>query len=111
MAEEAKAEGRLAFEQYLLGAPNITDPTENDQCGKVRSYFGFDEFFVNDAQIMEDVEQLKFSRDFDFLDEFFKQGSSSNSNPGSDGGNGLAPPLVLTSPDRSKSSLGRYLLF
>lgn len=99
MATEADAEGRLAFEQYLLGAPNITDPTNRHQCGKVRGYFGFDEFFVNDVQICEDIEQLKFARDFDFLNEFFAKGSGGEE--GSDSG-GSTPELALIPPDRSK---------
>ena len=53
---------------------------------------------MNDMQICEDIEQLKFSNDFDFLDEFFKQGSD----VATTGGDGEAPELNLIPPDRSK---------
>ena len=103
MADQANAEDRLAFEQYLREAPDITDTTDVHECGSLRNYLGFDEFFINDAQICEDVEQLKFSRDFDFLDEFFKQGSD-----GWDSGDGSS--LELTPPDRSELNGGLTLV-
>ena len=97
LAEEAKAEGKFAFEQYLRRAPAIDDPHDQHQCGRARGYFGFDELFINDHQICEDVEQLKFARDFDFMDDFFKQGSDLEQAEDED-----APELVLVPPDRSK---------
>ena len=68
---EAQEEELHAFENYLNGAQNMTE------CGKIRSYFGFDEFFIHDESICENIEQLKYSKDFTFLNEFFGQGSDS----------------------------------
>ena len=97
MLTEAGAEKRRAFEKYLESAPNITDPTDRHQCGSTRGYFGFEENFINDAQICEDIEQLKYSRDFDFLDEFLAQGSETLKAD--------VYSLELKPPDRSMSSL------
>ena len=41
---------------------------------QVREYLGFDDTFVNDRQICEDLVQLRHSRDFSFIDEFYGQG-------------------------------------
>jgi hypothetical protein len=91
----ANATDNFAFKEYLIQAPNITDPTDVHQCGRVRGYFGFDELFINDQQVCEDIEQLKDSRDFEFLNEFFKQGSEKAKGPE------VVPGLALTPPDRS----------
>jgi len=99
MLEESKTENRPAFEQYLLGAPQLNNTSDQHQCGSVRNYFGFDELFINDKQICEDITQLKYSRDFDFLDEFFKQGHDDEE---LDVG---APELVMVPPDRCTSIL------
>jgi hypothetical protein len=40
-----------------------------------RQYFGFDENFLDDKKICADIEQLRFTKEFSFLDEFFNQGS------------------------------------
>ena len=60
---------------YLETAPVIDDPTDYDQCGSTREFFGFDAGFINDQQICDDVEQLRFSRDFSFLETFTGQGT------------------------------------
>ena len=73
----------------------MTDTTDRTQCGRVRGYFGFDELFINDEQVCEDIEQFKYTKDFDFLNEFFNLGSDL---PGSPSG---APALTMTPPDRS----------
>jgi hypothetical protein len=75
MMTEAGSAGMLAFEQYLFESPNITISNNSAQCGTAREFFGFDKYFINDDQICEDVEQLMYSRDYYFLDEFFDQGS------------------------------------
>ncbi|CAB9498733.1 expressed unknown protein [Seminavis robusta] len=93
----AAADNTPAFLQYLDAAPKIADVTDLQQCGRARAYFGFDELFVNDAQICDDIKQLKYTVDFTFLDEFLKQGSPA---PGTKSG---APNLQLTPPDRTKS--------
>ena len=49
LAEEAKAEGKFAFEQYLRRAPAIDDPHDQHQCGRARGYFGFDELFIGSS--------------------------------------------------------------
>jgi hypothetical protein len=77
IAEEiqiAEEFNHTAFAMYLKAAPSITRPEDSSQCGAAKQYFGFDAFFLNDDQICEDILQLRNSRDFDFLDAFFKQG-------------------------------------
>ncbi|CAB9521592.1 expressed unknown protein [Seminavis robusta] len=51
LIKEATKEERLAYEEYLRGAPTIEDPTDRHACGRTRGYFGFDENFINDQQI------------------------------------------------------------
>jgi hypothetical protein len=101
----ARTNERPAYEQYLIGAPFIEDPTDEIQCGKGRNYYGFDEYFINDHQICEDIKQLRDTRDFAFMDEFYAQGSdTSSSSSGLPGEVDVptVPPLVLSEPDRSK---------
>ena len=100
LVEEARSEKRFAFEQHLLSAPKIEDPENREQCQMTRMYFGFDENFINDRQICEDVEQLRFAKDFEFLNEFFNQGSD----VAAGGGSGDVPALNLIPPDRSKQN-------
>jgi hypothetical protein len=76
----AKDQGLIGYAQYLDNYPNITSPTNAKQCGNAREYFGFDAHFLNDDQVCEDIYQLRFTDDFDFLNEFFNQGSSGNTN-------------------------------
>ena len=76
----------FAYEQYLNASSSISD------CGKLRNYFGFDEFFINEEAICEDVDQLKYSKDFDFLNEFFGQGSAGGSGGGDPTDIPPAPP-------------------
>ncbi|CAB9517870.1 expressed unknown protein [Seminavis robusta] len=100
----AKQHKMAAYEYYLKEAPtNFTDTTSTKDCGLLRAFLGFDE---SDKQICRDVEQLKHTRDFAFLDEFFSQGSTEV-----DGGKGdeckcevpPRPELVFTKPDRAVS--------
>ncbi|CAB9501422.1 activity domain protein [Seminavis robusta] len=105
----AKDNDMFAYEKYLNDAPNnFTDTTSAKECGLLRAYFGFDETFINDKQVCRDVEQLKHTRDFAFLDEYFSQGSSEELGGG--GGEECncevpsKPELVFTAPDRTWSS-------
>ena len=41
---------------------------------EIALYSQFDEYFSNDAQVCEDLEQLQHMRDFSFLDEFYGVG-------------------------------------
>jgi hypothetical protein len=68
---DALSEGKKGLAAYLRLMPNITDTGSQAQCGQAREYFGFDEFFINDVQICEDVYQLRYSRDFGWISEFF----------------------------------------
>ena len=102
---DAVAENLPAFLAYLDDAPNVTDATSQEQCGRLRNYFGFDEFFINDDGICGDIEQLKLSSNFDFLEEFFNQGSDSSSGGDGCGTGGPAQtvePFVLEAVDESK---------
>ena len=73
LKSQPQPEGFLA---YLNKAPAIDDTSSHEQCGRVRNYFGFDEMFVHDIAVCEDVEQLKYTKDFTFMDEFFNQGDA-----------------------------------
>ena len=75
MKEEARREGLDAFKTYLDNSPNITDVHDYEACGRARNYFGFDATFTYDQAICEDVSQLRYTKNFEFLQEFFNQGS------------------------------------
>jgi hypothetical protein len=74
----AESENRPAFAVYLGDAPEIEDPTDPNQCSRTREYFGFHPLMVNDRQVCNDMEQLRFSRDFSFLDEFYGMGDQNS---------------------------------
>ena len=38
---------------------------------RAREYFGYNENFLNDAGICNELRELRFSKDFAFIDEFF----------------------------------------
>jgi hypothetical protein len=82
-----------AFAGYVNTSPNITDVTDPFECGRAREYFGFQDNFINDLQICEDIGQLALTKDFEILNEFFNQGSSG---PPGESPNGDGP--VLLSP-------------
>ena len=106
---EANAtDGNQAYAQYLSSAPSISDPTVFQQCGETRNYFGFDDTFLNDNAICEDVYQMRYSRSFDFLEDFFGDSGSSTAQTGSGDGTGELVPLVLTPIDRSKCNSLRF---
>jgi hypothetical protein len=60
---------------YLRDAPEIKNATDPNQCSLTREYFGVHPLMVNDRQVCDDMEQLRFSRDFSFLDEFYGVGT------------------------------------
>lgn len=102
----AGAEQELGFLKYLQTAPKIHDAENVEECGQTREYFGFLSTFMNDDQICEDVEQLRFSDDFAFLNEFLGQGSPDEDDSLLESGEqkGDVPPLVLQKPSRKASS-------
>jgi hypothetical protein len=120
--EIALDENRTAFAKYLEAMPGAEylqpsetcpadescptplDPLDTIGCGRAREYFGFDEYFVNDKNICEDIVQFQNSRDFKFLDNFFNQGSSEGES-NDPGDVPLVPQLVLTKPDAGKLSV------
>lgn len=79
------------FGTYLKAAPEIKNPNDLRDCGRAREYFGFEESFINDKQICEDVKQLQYTKDFEFLNDFFGNGPVSTLTPGG----------LLSPPDRS----------
>jgi hypothetical protein len=124
-SQEAVDENQMAFASYLKSAPNITTYTSMDECGRAREYFGFNSFFSNDKQICEDIAQLRFTRDFAFLDSFFGQGDSGSDGSGDEYDNDelpaisnqkikgkqminieldpmTVPPMLFRQPDRSE---------
>jgi hypothetical protein len=80
------------------------DPTDPYACGRAREHFGFDANFIHDKRICEDINQFKNSRDFKFLEEFFKQGTPAKSDGPDDTEPPLVPALVLKKP-----AAGKYL--
>ena len=98
MATDANS-GKPAFAAYLENSPKITDTTDPIQCGSARSYFGFQSNYINDAGICLDIAQFKSTPNFDFLEEFFNQGSDAAAAAGEDA---EMPDFYLTPIDRSK---------
>jgi hypothetical protein len=70
------AQKNYAFLSYLTAAPEIQDASVVKQCQRAREYFGFDRDFLDGGKICGDIEQFRLTEDFDFLNEFFNQGSS-----------------------------------
>lgn len=52
------------YQQYLNSSPSISNPHDDQVCGRARQYFGFQSNFIDDNAICEDVQQLRFSDDF-----------------------------------------------
>jgi hypothetical protein len=46
------------FNEYLLSSPSVSDETSPAQCGRLRAYFEFDPFFINDRQVCEGIGQV-----------------------------------------------------
>jgi len=90
---------RPAYAAYLSEAPAITDPTDRSQCIATREYFGFDGSFINDGQICDDIHQLRFTRDFLFMESFFNVGSEPGGATKSNSSTVVVPRLELTEPD------------
>jgi hypothetical protein len=57
-----------AFEFYIKASPEPRDPTNANQCGRLREYFGFDFDYPDDTVICEEVDRLESSQDFTDLD-------------------------------------------
>ena len=85
MKAEASSNNLPMFVDYLGASPSISDATDNDECGRARNYFGFDENFINDQAICDDIEQLKHSKSFKFLEDMYGSGGSSSSSSSSSG--------------------------
>ena len=85
----------------MESAPEINNPYDYNQCGKTKEYFGFKASFVNEKEICNEIKQLKYTRDFDFLAEFFAQGSGG----GGGGPNGENLPNLIQ-PNREYSGSG-----
>lgn len=64
-----------SFYDYLDSSPAIQNPKDFKQCGRSRQYFGYDEYFSNDAQVCESIGQLQQMNDLSFIDEFYGTGS------------------------------------
>jgi hypothetical protein len=112
--DEAVNDKKTAFANYLESMPGGEylscdtdkscekwDPIDPFACGRAREYFGFDTNFINDKQICEDISQFRNTRDFQFLEEFFKQGSDGSFSP-ENTEPPLVPPLVLKLPTAGK---------
>jgi hypothetical protein len=74
-----------AFALYVNASPIISNPTDPFECGRAREYFGFQDNFINDQQICDDIGQLALTRDFTILNEFFDQDGDGS------GGGGVSP--------------------
>jgi len=84
-----------SYQQFLEDSPEISDPTSFKECGNAREYFGYDKDFLDDERVCDDVWQMRMTDDFDFLDEFYNQGSDG----GVDGSCGTFAECNLISPD------------
>ena len=85
-----------SYQQFLEDSPEITDPTSFRECGNAREYFGYDKDFLDDERVCDDVWQMRMTEDFDFLDEFYNQGSDG----GVDGSCGTFAECHLTPPEK-----------
>ena len=92
----------LAYADWLKLSPLINDASSSLDCGDARQYFGYDPNFVNDEHICDDVRQLRFSRDFAFLDNFFNQGDD-DADGDADPSSKEIPRLVLEHPIAGKN--------
>lgn len=75
LTAEAISNDLPAFQSYLESSPVIEDSTNFDQCSQAREYFGFQGSYINDVNVCGEIEQLKYTNDFGFLDRFFGQGA------------------------------------
>ena len=80
-------------------------------CRSAREYFGFEEDFIDDEQICDDVDQLRFSRDFDFINEFYggSGGGDDDDGAGTCGPESFDLVACLSPPDTSSSTTGPVL--
>ena len=101
--EESKspASQNIGYLQYLNDAPKLTNPedvTNAKQCGNLKEYLGYDRDLLDNEYICENVYQLRYTDDFDFLNEFFDQGSGGNGPGLCGGGADFDASCVLTEP-------------
>ena len=92
MKQDAASDNLPLFEDYLDASPSIADTTDYEECGRARNYFGFDENFINDQAICDDIDQLKYSKSFKFLEDMY--GSNGSSSSGSSGSSGCDTPAA-----------------
>ncbi|CAB9498747.1 expressed unknown protein [Seminavis robusta] len=61
---------KASYRDFLLDSPilDIKDTTDNEECGGIREYFGFESHWPNDQEICEDVKFLRHSKTFTDLD-------------------------------------------
>lgn len=57
---------------YLNDAPEIEDVKDNQQCGDLREYFGYERTFPIDRKICDEVKEYRNTRDLHFLDVMSK---------------------------------------
>lgn len=60
MKAEATERKNPTYLYYLNDAPVIDDPTDNDQCGDLREYFGYERTFPLDKKICDEVWEVSF---------------------------------------------------
>ena len=79
----ADSDSSPAYKAWLEGSPTIDDSANADQCGTTRKFFGYDEKFLNDAAICAEIKELRYTNNFEHLNNFFGTDS-----PGAYGGAG-----------------------
>jgi hypothetical protein len=62
----------LALFDFLEAAPEVNDPDNSYQCGQLREYYGFDEDYPIDDDICADINFLKNSDDYRFINRYNK---------------------------------------
>jgi hypothetical protein len=62
----------LALFDFLKAAPEVNNSTSSYECGQLREYYGFDEDYPIDDDICVDINFLKDSDDFRFINRYNK---------------------------------------
>ena len=58
---------------YLKDAPIVDDVNDNEQCGDLREYFGYERNFPIDKKICDEVKEYKNTRDLGFMDVIIEE--------------------------------------
>jgi len=68
--EASKRTNRIAFFEYLDGAPKVENDEDPVQCGELREYFEYDFDYPDDNKIAENVYHIQCRSDFENIDDY-----------------------------------------